>query len=351
MLRRMRQLVAGLSTAAGLIVMPVAAQSAENWTMATAWGGGPFLEYFAKGYASEVEFLTDGEIKMTVYAGGAIGKPLKVTDTVKSGVAQIGHNAGFYDWGIDKASVLFANMAGGLTPEELAIWMYEAGAADMLMEYRKEVFGVISIPCGVWPTEVFLHSKRPIRSAEDMKGLKMRTAGAWAEIAGDLGAATVSLPGAEVYPALERGVIDATEWSSPAINLPAGFHKIAKYIMMPGVHQPAALAECMINMDAWNKLSDRNKELLKRAGKVLMLDTWAHWTYEDLSAIREFEKSGNEVIVLDREFIATANKAADAWADKQAVENAWFKRVLEHRRAFQANMADFPKIRFSVGVR
>ena len=173
-------------------------------------------------------------------------------------------------------------------------------------------FGVASIPCGIFPTEIFLHSKKRIQTLEDFKGVKLRTAGAWAEIAGGLGASTVILPGAEVYPALERGVIDATEWSSPSVNVPSGFHKIAKYVIMPGVHQPGATQECVFNLDAWNRISEGDRELLKLAGKLGVLDSWARYAYKDIAALKEFDKAGNELVLLDDEFVSTANEAANA---------------------------------------
>ena len=101
-----------------------------------------------------------------------------------------------------------------------------------------EKFGVVGIPCGIFPTEIFLHSKVKVETLEDYKNIKQRTAGSWAEIGGRLGASTVILPGAEVYPALERGVIDATEWSSPSINLPSGFPQDRQVHRHPG-HPPA----------------------------------------------------------------------------------------------------------------
>lgn len=334
-----------------LIVSAGEGKAAEAWSMATAWGGGPFLEEDAKGYAKLVDTLTEGRITINVFPGGTLGKALKVTDTVKSNVAQAGHSWMGYDWGIDKTTVIFANMAGGLNPEELLIWLFQAGGAEMWFEYRKEQFGVASIPCGIFPTEIFLHSKKRIETLEDFKGVKLRTAGAWAEIAGELGASTVILPGAEVYPALERGVIDATEWSSPSVNLPSGFHKIAKYVIMPGVHQPAASQECVFNMDVWNALSDRDRELLKLAGKLNALDNWSRYAYQDIAALKEFENAGNEIVKLDPDFVRVANEAANKWADEQAGSNEWFKKALEHRRAFQQDMENWPKFRFSTGVR
>ena len=337
--------------AIGLLISAHSANADEIWNMATAWGGGPILEEDAKGYAKMVDTLTDGRIRINVFPGGTLGSPLKVSDTVKSNVVQAGHTWMGYDWGIDKTTVLFGNMAGGLNPEELIIWLHEAGASDLWFEYRKEMFGVASIPCGIAPTEIFLHSTKRVQTLEDLKGLKIRTSGAWAEIAGNLGASTVILPGAEVYPALERGVVDAIEWSSASINLPSGFHKIAKYIIMPGLHQPGAVFECVFNIDAWERISERDREILRLAGRLMILDSWTRYPYRDIAALEEMRSAGNEIVILDSEFIRAANKAADEWADKQAAENAWFKRVLEHRRIFQKDMETWPKFRFPIGRR
>ena len=333
----------------GILIKPV--KSDEVWNMATAWGGGPFLEEDAKGFAKLVETLTDGRIQINVFPGGMLGSPLKVSDTVRSGAVQAGHSWMGYDWGIDKTTLAFGGGPGHLNPEEFIIWLYEAGAAELWFEYRKEKFGIISIPCTIAPTEIFLHSKKRVETLEDLKGLKLRTSGSWAEIAGRLGASTVILPGAEVYPALERGVVDAIEWSSASVNLPSGFHKIAKYIILPGVHQPGAVFECVFNMDAWNSISERDRELLRLAGKLMILDSWTRYPYRDIAALEVMRSAGNEVVILDSEFIHAANRAADEWADEQAAENVWFKRVLQHRRAFQKDMENWPTFRFPIGQR
>ena len=352
MRRKIMKAIAGTAIGVALAASGGPSVAAENWSMATSWGGGPFLEKDAKGYAKLVEAMTAGRIKIQVFPGGTLGKALKVTDTVKSNVAQAGHSWMGYDWGVDKATVVFAGMAGGLNPEELMMWLFQAGGAELTFEYRKEKFGVASIPCGIFPTEIFLHSKKPIKNPEDFKGLKMRTAGAWAEIAGNLGASTVILPGAEVYPALERGVIDATEWSSPSINLPSGFHKIAKYIIMPGVHQPAAVQECLFNMDAWNRISEGDRQLLRLAGKVNTLDSWSHYAYNDVGALAEMRKHGNEFIELSPAFIKAAKEAAAKWSDEQAAKNDWFKRALDHRRKFASAMQNnWGYFRFPIGAK
>ncbi len=327
------------------------AQSAEQWSMATAWPGGVILEKDVGGFNQLVDTLTDGRIKITAFPGGMLGKALKVTDSVKSSVAQAGHTWMGYDWGIDKTTVLFGNMAGGLNPEEMMMWLFQAGGEQLWEEYRMKEFGVVSIACGIFPTEIFLHSNKRVQNLADFKGLKMRTAGAWAEIASGLGASTVILPGAEVYPALERGVVDAAEWGSPSGNVPIGFHKIAKYIIMPGVHQPSATQECQFNADAWKRISERDRKAIRLAARLNALESWSRYAYEDIAALDVFDKAGNEIVQLDEEFIKAANEAADAWADKQASENEWFKKVLENRRAFQKAMAQWPRFRFAMGKR
>ena len=110
------------------------------------------------------------------------------------------------------------------------------------------------MPLFIRTAEVFLHSRKPVKTLADLKGLKLRTAGAWLEMAKDLGAAPVTTAGGEVYPMLERGAIDATEWGTLWENISPGFHKVAKYLIIPGVHQPTAPFELCINKDAWAKL-------------------------------------------------------------------------------------------------
>ena len=342
-------LVASAVVGAGLAISGGAAKAAD-WSMAAPWGGGAFLED-AKKFAATVKELTEGRVNITVFPAGTLGKALKVTDTVKSGVAQAGHNWMGYDWGIDKTTVIFSGYVGGLVEEEFLLWLFQGGGAKLWEEYRMEKFGVVSMPCGIFPSEVFLHSKKKITSLADYKGLKQRTAGAWAEVGGSLGATTVILPGAEVYAALERGVIDATEWSSPSVNEPVGFHKIAKYIIFPGVHQPAAVQECEFNKAAWDKISERDQKLIRLAARLATYDRWTYHAYRDLDSYKRFEKSGNTMLRLDQDFINTAQKAGNEWADKQVEGNPWFKKMLNHQRKFQQKMREYSKMRSAPGSR
>jgi TRAP-type mannitol/chloroaromatic compound transport system substrate-binding protein len=341
-----RLLTSTVATVLGVsLAAPGTALAAEKWSMATPWGGGPLLEYSAKGIAKEIEFLTNGEVEVEVFPGGTLGKALKVTDSVKKGVAEIGHNWAGYDWGVDRTGVLFGGFAGTMEHEKMIHWMLRGGGKELLMEWRMEKFNVAAFPCGSAPAEVFMHSHKRVQSLADFKGMKVRTSGAWAEIAQTLGASTVILPGAEVYPALERKVVDGIEWGTPWMNRSAGYEKIAKYIIVPGIHQPTAFHECLVNKRVWDKMSDRNKSLLQRAGERMTFGFWLEVGHQDAAAFQEFTKTGNEIVDLDDDFKAQATTAINAWAEKQATDNEWFARVWKSQNEYAAKWSEAPRYR------
>ncbi len=338
-----------IAAALGLALGASAVSAAEQWSMATAWPGGPVLEQAAKRAARNIEFLTNNEIMVEVFPGGTMGSPLKVTETVRNGVTEIGHSWSGYDWGIDKTSVLFAGYAGGLNAEQMFHWMYEAGGLELYQQFRLERFGVISFPCGILPREMGMHSRERVQTLEDFKGLKLRTAGAWAEIAPGLGASTVILPGAEVYPALERGVIDAIEWAQLSINKSIGFHKIAKYLIMPGIHQPTVVIECTVNKRAWESIGERKQKLLMAAGKLTSYKFYQEVGNADAAAYDFYVSSGNEIVVLDDEVIKKARELSYEWADNVAAkEGGWFEKVLKIQRDYQMAWSNAYKYRDSL---
>lgn len=213
-------------------------------------------------------------------------------------------------------------------------WLYRAGGAEMQAEWRMEKFNLVSMPLFIRTAEVFLHSRKPVKTLEDLQGLKLRTAGAWLEISKGMGAAPVTMPGGDVYPALERGAIDATEWGTLWENISPGFHRVTKYVIIPGVHQPTAPFELVVNKDAWDKLSESDQQLIRDAAFKTTIDSWLTIGQEDAKALAFFRDQGNEVIELDPEVQYEAREAGLAWAEKQAEGNAWFKRVLESQKEF-----------------
>ncbi|MBB3063833.1 MULTISPECIES: TRAP transporter substrate-binding protein DctP [Limibacillus] len=341
----------GTAFAFGVAMLPAVSKAEPvEWSMATPWSGGHWIDVGAKQFAELVETLTEGRVKINVFPAGTLGSALKVTESVQTGVAEVGHNWPAYDWGIDRTGVIFGGWAGGLTPEEYLLWLYNEGGAELWKEWRMELSDVVAIPCGVLETEIFLHSHKPVRTLEDYQGMKVRTSGAWAEIAANMGASTVIMPGSEVFSALERKVVDGIEWGGPGINTSAGFHKVAKYIVTPGVHQPSGAHECMFNKDAWAKLSEHDQNMIEVAGRLMTLNTFLAYAKDDIDGFAFFQQAGeNEMVVLDPSFISAAKEASDAWAAQQAKENDWFKRAYEHQSAFQKKVGDWQKFRLPIG--
>jgi TRAP-type mannitol/chloroaromatic compound transport system substrate-binding protein len=338
----------------GLFINPLGAnaQNRVDINMATPWAGGHWLDIGAKRFADNVALMTDGRVKINVFPAGALGPALKVTETVQKGVADAGHNWPGYDWAIDRTGAMIGGWSGGPNPEEMMMWLYNGDGAALFRQWRKEKFDVVAMPCGVIETEIFMHAHKPVRTINDMMGLKLRTSGSWAEIAPMLGASTVILPGSEVFSALERKVVDAIEWGGPGGNLTEGFHKVARYVMTPGLHAPAGMHDCLFNKDVWAKIGEKDKALIEAAARVTMLDSYLAYLKLDISAFGQIKATPNvEVVKVEQSLIDATIKASNEWAEKQAVSNAWFKRVHDSQSAFLRSIRPVSEFRFATGTR
>lgn len=334
-LSRSGAVLAALAFAAVAFLVRPASAAEHTWKMATSWGGGPLMEIGAKAFAERVNQLTEGRIEVQVFPSGTLSKGLEVRAAVAKGVAEAGHTWPGYDWGKDKTTVLLGGYAGSMDSERMLHWIYEGGGLKLWREFNEEEFGLISFPCFARTAEAFLHSRKPVKTLDDLAGLKFRTAGAWLEISKGLGAAPVTMPGGEVFAALERGAIDATEWGTLYENISSGLHKIAKYVIIPGIHQPSAPFELVINKDAWAKLSDRDKDMVELAAKLVTLESWMKIGHEDAKALQFYRDEGNEIIELAPEVQKKAKELAIAWAKKEAENNEWFARILESQLAYE----------------
>ncbi len=338
-------LKASLGTAGLAAAASAAAQSSGpsyQWKMATGWPGGPLMDIGAKAFAERIEFLSGGRFKVQTFPGGALGNALKVPETVKNGLAECGHTWMGYDWGKDPTTVLFGGYAGSFDTERMLHWIYEGGGAELQRQFREESDGVVSLPLFIRTAEVFLHSRKPVKTLADLKGLKIRTAGAWLEMAKDLGAAPVTTAGGDIYPMLERGAIDATEWGTPWENISTGFYKVAKYLIYPGVHQPTAPFELVINKDVWDKMPANDRKLVEVTAKLVTMESWLRIGAEDAKAFDFYKKQGVTLVELDDEVQYAARKIGLDWADKTAKENKykWFAKVHQSLSEFDKAWAD-----------
>lgn len=326
-----------IAAAAAAVVFLAAGTAGAQQTIrtATSWPGGPHLEQFAQGFSKQVDSLTGGKLKFQIFPAGTIGSPLKITESVQKKVAPAGHTWSGYDWGLDKTAAIFGGYVGSPPAEALLHWIYAGGGIEMWRQWRMEKFGVVGMPCGSHSDEIHMHSRKPVRTLDDLKGLKLRTSGAWAEIANSLGASTVILAGGEVYPALERGVVDAIEWATPGINVSLGFHKVAKYVILPGVHQPGAVLECIFDKALWDGFDPTTKKLVEAAAKLSTIESWMNINMMDIEGLEKLKAEGVEFIRVDQGYIDGVAKATRDWEDKyMAAEGGWFKKVVESQRAF-----------------
>ncbi len=347
--RRKFMVGAAVATAAVTSTATASKAATKTWKLATSWGGGPLMEIGAKAFADKINYLTEGSLQVQPFPSGTLSKGLEVREAVEKGVAECGHTWIGYDWGKDPTVVLLGGFAGSMDSERILHWIYEAGGLKMWQDYNMDKFGLVSMPLFCRTAEAFLHSRKPVHTLDDLKGLKLRTAGAWLEISKQLGAAPVTMPGGDVYAALERGAIDATEWGTLYENISTGFYKIAKYVIIPGVHQPCAPFELCINKDAWAALSDREKTLVDLAAKLVTLESWMRIGQEDAKALQFYKDHGNEIIELDPAVQKRAKELAVAWAEKQAANNAWFDKILKNQMAFEdlwKNAASYRNVRY-----
>jgi len=340
-----RQFVGTSIAGAGLLAPAVAnAQTGPtySWKMATGWAGGPLMDIGAKAFAERMELLSGGRFKIQTFPGGGLGNALKVPETVKNGLAECGHTWIGYDWGKDTTTALFGGYAGSFDAERMLHWIYEGGGAELQRQFRDETDGVVSVPLFMRTAEVFLHSRKQVKSLADLKGLKLRTAGAWLEMAKDLGAAPVTTAGGDVFPMLERGAIDATEWGTLWENVSPGFYKVAKHLSYPGVHQPCAPFELVINKDVWAKMPANDHKLVEVVAKLVTFESWLRIGAEDAKAFDFYKKQGVIMTELDDEVQYAARKVGLDWANKTEKEgkSKWFARVHKSQTDFDLAWRD-----------
>jgi TRAP-type mannitol/chloroaromatic compound transport system substrate-binding protein len=326
------------------------AEAKYKWKMTTIVPEtSAFYQLFAPPLANWVKELTDGEVEITPYPAGVIAPSLRAHDAVIDGTAETVQAPPIYLVNRDPTNTFFGPLPGGMGPDALMHWYFTEGK-DLLAAHRRETMGLHSLPCGLGGTELLGHAHKPIRVAEDLKGVKFRTAGAFAHILNEyFGASTTVVPGSEVYGMMERKAIDATEWSGPSENVIAGLHETARYIMYPGPQTNAWFMEFAMKKERWDDLPDRIKRKLEAACRLSSIDTIIAFDALDIEAWKKLKQGKNEIVRINDELITQIRNASREWALKRAAEekakgNPWMERVAESYFRFYddwLNHADF----------
>ncbi len=256
--------VAGAATASGFPA-PAISQGLQEIKMVTTWPKNfPGLGTGAERLAQRITAMTEGRITVKVFAAGELVPPFESFDAVSSGNADLMHAAAYYWQGKSKAFNFFAAVPFGLTATELNAWVYHGGGQE-LWDRAGEEFNIKPFMAGNTGVQMGGWFREEVNTPEDFNGLKFRMPGLGGEVLRQLGTAVVALPGGEIFPSLQSGAIDATEWVGPWNDLAFGFYKVAKYYYYPGFHEPGTALECTWNLDMWNSLSDGDKAAIEAA--------------------------------------------------------------------------------------
>jgi TRAP-type mannitol/chloroaromatic compound transport system substrate-binding protein len=301
-----------------IAALPLAAQDV-TWRVPTSVPeGSPFYVNFLERFADNVTLMTAGRVEIEPFGAGVLVPALQVYDAVKDGTVEAGHSTPSYLVNKDPQNAIFAGFPGGMGPEAFTTWMYEGGGQEKLTELRATE-GLKSLIVGIGSSEIMAHSNVPIRSAADLKGLKYRTSGPWAEVMRDyFGAVPTVVPPGEIYTLLERKGVDAIEWGPPSANLPEGYHQAAPYIIVPGVHQPTFLWEVVVKQETWDALPAELKPLLEAAAELTTMQGLYNFYDKDMKAMETFRSGKNEVITLDPAFAEELSAAGSDWIAKKA---------------------------------
>ena len=217
--------------------------------------------------AERVEALTDGRFQIRAYPSGEIVPALEVLDAVGGGMAEIGHSCGYYYKGKDPALCFDTAVPFGLTARQHSAWLLEAGGLELMREIYAG-FGVHNLPGGNTGVQMGGWFREPVKSLADLKGLKMRIPGLGGEVMDSLGVTVQVIAGADIYPSLERGTIDATEWVGPYDDRKLGFHRIVKNYHYPGWWEPGPALSFYVNRDKWNALPKGYQAALEAASEA-----------------------------------------------------------------------------------
>jgi len=298
----------------------------------------PGLGSTAQWLSDEVGDLSNGSIKIKVYEPKKLVAPFEILDAVSSGKVNAGFSIAGYWAGKMPAAPLFGAVPFGPEADEYISWFWHGNGMKLYQAmYDDNGYNVHVELCGINPPETSGWFAKEINSPADLKGLKMRFFGLGGKVMQKLGVSTSLLPGGEIYAALEKGAIDATEFSMPAIDKRLGFHKLVKYNYFPGWHQQATTQELLINKDTWNGMTGHQQAVIKNLCKASVANAIAYTESLQGAAIREnVEKNGVIIKKWSPEMLSTYEKTWAEVVDEQSAD-AGFKKVWDDLEAFRAD--------------
>lgn len=350
----------GLATVAGAAVMPASAQSQTQpstpqpaqplaqpapqsqeqepvikWRLASSFPKSLDTIYGAAEVLSRrLTEITGGKFEIRVFAGGEIVPALGVLDAVQQNTVEVCHTASYYFHGKNKAFSLDCTVPFGLNARQMNAWYYHGEGMPLLRELFAK-YNIVNFQGGNTGTQMGGWFRKEIKSLNDVKGLKIRIPGFGAEVFSALGAVPQSLPGGEIYPALERGAIDAAEWVGPYDDEKLGFYKVAKFYYYPGWWEPGPVLSFYVNKGQWDKLPRSYQSAFEAAAAEANVTMLAAYDAKNPQAIQRLVQGDTQLRRYPDDVLKEAYGIAQKIFAEEAEKNPDFKKIYDSMRAFQ----------------
>jgi TRAP-type mannitol/chloroaromatic compound transport system substrate-binding protein len=310
-----------------------------KWRMATSWTlDNVHYTEEAVAICDRVNQLSNGRLVIEPYTAGSIVGAMEVFDAVTNGTVEIGHSWPGYWVNKEPSFELFSSIPDQMVLQEWLVWLYGPSRGIDLWSELYARYDVIPFPGGLDGPEFGFFTNEPVLTLDDFKGLRLRATGLAAEVLRELGATIVPLAPGDIEAAMERGDIDGFEYSTPAVDWLMGLQELAPYVSLPAWHQPSAMAETIVNQDAWDKLPDDLKAILEAACKeISMVDYLSYAEGDNAESFDKFVQYGTEINVLDTEAMERIAEITNRLADDKAATDTFYAKVLKSQRDFRSD--------------
>lgn len=337
MKRRNFLTTAALGTGAAALAAPAIAQSAPSFAWRLTSGFPRTLDTIfgaAETFAKHVSDATDGAFQISVFPAGELLPMPEAADAVGNGTVEMSHTASYYYWGKDPTFALGTAIPFGLNARGTNAWMYQGGGIGLMNEFfaTQNLYG---LPGGNTGAQMGGWFRKEINSLADLQGVKMRIGGMGGLIMEKLGVVPQQIPGGDIYPALERGTIDAAEWVGPYDDLKLGFNQVAPYYYYPGFWEGGPMLNFLINLDKWNELPPAYQAIVTNAAAYANTDMMAKYDALNPGALRELIAGGAQLKAYPEEVMVAGFAAANEVYAQLSAENATFKKVYDSYVAFR----------------
>ncbi|MBI2217927.1 MAG: ABC transporter substrate-binding protein [Candidatus Rokubacteria bacterium] len=348
--RRAFLLKAGVMTAGAAAVLDapnVIAQPKFQWRMPTSWPpAADILIDGARQFARIVDEMSQGRLKIQVFAGGELIPPFGVFDACSQGTVEMYNSASYYWAGKEAATQWFTAMPFGLNPLGTYAWYYEGGGLK-LWEETYAPFNMVPRPSGSTGPQAGGWFRKKISSIADYKGLKMRIPGLGGKVIARAGSTVVLLPAGEIYTAIERGTIDATEWVGPHDDMKFGLHNTAKYYYFPGWHEPGTTGEFTFNKKAYESLPADLRRILDYAAASMHTFEYMAYFRKNSEAMRKLRtdfKNKVEILTFPKEVMTELRKLSVDVLKEESEKSPIAKKVHASYTKFQQLVSDFAQV-------